>query len=295
MPGIVDVPGVEVFGKGTSQYTLPCGYVDAQGVVHREVLLRELTGTEEDMMDDDDVPVTERMSRVLAACCVKLGTVSDEETIKKAIADELEVGLSVTSTDRIAMMIFLRRTSVGDNYKFTRRCPVCNHMNRNKALDLRTVEITSVPESRASKRRVEITLPRSKRKAVMRVLTAKHEAKLTSLRPQQKDLKSLSILARVEALECEVADPAEGGKTKLVMKTLSDPKAGLEIIKALPGADRNYMREVFNVMEADVDTIVEVACDNRACGAEFRFPLDMGQAFFSAPAEDITAEGLNWL
>jgi hypothetical protein len=295
MPGIVDVPGVEVFGKGTGEYTLPCGYVDPQGAVHNTVFLRELTGTEEDMMDDDDVGVTERMSRVLASCCTKLGTITDAEIIGQAIADELAGGLSITSTDRIAMMIFLRRTSVGDVYKFSRRCPVCNHMNKNKALDLRTIEMTSVPTERASKRRVQITLPRSKRKAIMRVLTAKHEAKLTGLRPQQKDLKSLSILARVEAIECEVTDPADESKTSLVMKQLTDPKAGLELVKALPNADRNYMRQVFNAMEADVDTIVEVACDNRQCGAEFKFPLDMGQAFFLNPAEDVSAEALNWL
>jgi len=295
MPGIVDVPGVEVFGKGTGEYTLPCGYVDPQGVVHKTVLLRELTGEEEDMMDDDDVGVTERMSRVLASCCEKLGTVTDKETILKAIQDDVDSGLPITSTDRIAMMIFLRRTSVGDVYKFSRRCPVCNHMNANKALDLRTIEITSVPTERASKRRVQVTLPRSKRKAIMRVLTAKHEAKLTGLRPQQKDLKSLSILARVEAIETEVADPENEGKTKLVMKQLTDPRVGLGVIKALPGADRNYMRQVFNAMEADVDTVVEVACDSRSCGAEFKFPLDMGQAFFLNPAEDVSVEALNWL
>lgn len=295
MPGIVDVPGVKVFGKGTGEYTLPCGYVDPQGVVHKTVLLRELTGNEEDMMDDDDVGITERMSRTLASCCIKLGTVSDKETIEKAISDDLATGLPITSTDRIAMMIYLRRTSLGDSYDFSRRCPVCNHMNKNKRLDLRTIEMTEVPVERASKRRVEITLPRSKRKAIMRVLTAKHEAKLTGLRPQQKDLKSLSILARVEAIEMETPDPEKEGQLVTSMTPLTDPKRGLEVIKALNNADRNYMRQVFNAMEADVDTIVEVSCDNRQCGAEFRFPLDMGQAFFLNPAEDVSAEALNWL
>ena len=270
MPGIVDVPGIEVFGKGQAEYSLPCGHVDPMGKVHRSVILRELTGAEEDLMDDDDVPVTERMSRVLAECCLKLGEITDKEIIGKAIRDDLDAGLAITSTDRIAMMIFLRRVSVGDMYKFNRRCPFCNHLNQNKALDLRMIEITSVPTERAAKRRVEITLPRSKRKAIMRVLTAKHEARLTNLRPQQKDLKSLSILARVEAIEIEATLPEEqGGGKKMVMKQLNDPVVGLDLIKALPGADRNYMRQVFNAMEADVDTVVEVGCDSRACGAEF--------------------------
>ncbi|HET6456161.1 MAG TPA: hypothetical protein VFI02_17285, partial [Armatimonadota bacterium] len=109
------------------------------------------------------------------------------------------------------------------------------------------------------------------------------------------DLKSLSILARVEAIEVDRQLEAEGGGVKTVMKQLDDPVVGLEIIKALPSEDRAYMRQVYDAMEADVDTSVEVGCDNRACGIDFSFVLDLGQAFFLNPVEEVTAEALNWL
>jgi hypothetical protein len=279
--GIVDVPGVEVFGKGRGEYEVPCGYVDPQGKVHKKVRLRELTGAEEDMMDDDSVPSPQRMTDVLAACTEQIGDIEDKAQIKAIIGDSLQAGLPLTSSDRIAMMIFLRRCSVGDTYHFERRCPRCGHVNQNKSLDLRALEIKQVPEDRVPKRRVQVTLPRSGKKAVVRVLTAKHESKLTDLRPDQKDLRSAAIAARLESV-------AE--------HTFMHPTETIQAVKALPLDDRNYLRKVYNLVEADVDTMCEVQCNSKICNAEFRFALDLGQTFFSNPvAEQVSDADLNWL
>lgn len=281
MPGIVDVPGVEVFGKGRGEFQLPCGYVDETGKVHKRVVLRETTGVEEDMMDDDELASNERMTAVLSACCDQIGDVKDKDRIRAIIGDTLPMGHPITSSDRIAMMIFLRQTSVGHLYHFERRCPRCSYLNKGKHVDLRTLEMKQVPEDRVGKRRVEVTLPRSGKKAVVRVLTASYESKLTELRPNQKDLRSAAILARLESLDGA---------------TLSNPHVGLAAVKALPQLDRNYLRKVYNLIEADVDTSVEVTCASKICNADFRFPIDLGQAFFSNPVEDqVTDAALNWL
>ena len=58
-----DIPGVEIFGKGRMEFELPCGYVDAAGTVHNTIILKEMTGIEEDIMDDDKVSVTTRITR----------------------------------------------------------------------------------------------------------------------------------------------------------------------------------------------------------------------------------------
>lgn len=281
MTGIVDVPGVEVFGKGKAQYDLPCGYVDETGKAHRTVILRELTGEEEDMMDDDDMPSNIRMTTILSRCCEQLGSVTDKEIIRRAIGDDLNAGLPLTSSDRIAMMIYLRRVSVGDVYHFSRRCPRCGYMNTMKHLDLRNQEITFVPDDRVGKRRLEVTLPRSQKKAIVRVMTASYESRLVELRPNQKDLRSAAILARLESLDG---------------KMLDNPRAGLAAVKALPIEDRNYLRKVYNLIEADVDTSCEITCNNKICGVDFKFPLDLGQSFFSNPVdEQVLEKELNWL
>lgn len=301
MPGIVDVPGVCVFGKGRGLYDLPCGYVDGSGTAHRTVVLREMTGEEEDMMDDDEMLVHDRTTSVLAACCEKLGTVEDATEIRAAIADSLKVGKPLTSSDRIAMLIFLRRVSVGDVYHFERRCPRCGYVNKNKQLDLRKLNIDRVPDDRVSKRRVKVQLPRSGREAIVAVLTGSQEHKITGLRLNQKDLRSAAILARLESISEEVDEKdAEGkptGKKKTIHRNLDDdPNHGMATVKALPAADRDYLRRVYAVMEAEVDTSVEVVCSGRLCNAEFTFPIDLGQAFFSnLGAKDVSVEALNWL
>lgn len=300
MPGIVDVPGVEIFGKGRGFYDLPCGLITEDGVAHRTVVLREMTGTEEDMMDDDETLVHDRTTNVLVACCEKIGTIEDKEIIREAIGDSLKAGHPLTSADRIAMLIYLRRVSVGEMYHFERRCPRCGYVNKGKHLDLRTLNIGRVPDDRVAKRRVKVTLPRSKREAIVRVLTAGQEHRITGLRLNQKDLRSAAILARLESISVETEEKdAEGkptGKKKLVQQRLNDPQRDMAIVKSLPTADRDYLRRVYDAMEAEVDTSVEVVCSGRICNAEFSFPLDLGQAFFSnLGAKDVSVEALNWL
>jgi len=300
VPGIVDVPGVEIFGKGRGFYDLPCGLITDDGVAHRTVVLREMTGEEEDMMDDDELLVHDRTTGVLAACCEKIGTIDDKTTIREAIGGNLKSGHPLTSADRIAMLIYLRRVSVGDMYHFERRCPRCGYVNKGKHLDLRQLKISRVPSERVAKRRVKITLPRSGREAVVRVLTGDQEHKITGLRINQKDLRSAAILARLESISVEQPElDGEGkptGKAKMVQQLLDEPQRDMAIVKALPALDRDYLRRVYDAMEAEVDTKVEVVCSGRICNAEFSFPLDLGQAFFSnLGAKDVSVEALNWL
>lgn len=278
MPGISDIPGLELHGKGVVDYALPVGYIDPEGKVHRHVTLKEMTGREDDMMGNADLPIGERCSNVLTACIERLGDITDKETIRKAVCDDLDTGLPLTEQDRIAAMIFLRRTSLGDLYKFERDCPRCGKKAENRAVDLRTLKIDQAENP--DRRRVKIDLPRSGKTAVVKVLTAKGALEIGKLRPDQEDLKSLAILVRVESLDG---------------KPLGDPMTGLAKIKALPQADRNLIRKVYNAMETFVETDIDVECRNPICRYKWTFPLDVGQGFFLDLEDTVSAEGLNWL
>lgn len=277
-----DIPGVEFFGKGRGNYTLPCGYVDPSGVVHNEIHLREMTGTEDDILDDNDLVVNERITRVLTACTEKLGTVTDKKIIEAAISDNLlgigNTGLPLTAQDRIAALLYLRRTTLGDIYKFERRCPRCGEVSKNKELDLRTLEITPVKDPK--KRKVQVKLPRSGKVAVLKVLAAKGEEQVSTLKPTQKDLKTCAILARLESID---------------EKPMTADPACVDLVRNLPQVDRSYLIQVYTLMEGNVDTDVQVKCKNQLCGIEFEFPLDLGQLFFSSQVKKPTAEDLVWL
>jgi hypothetical protein len=278
VPGIADIPGVELHGKGVADFTLPVGYVDVEGKVHNQIVLKEMTGVEDDMMGNADLAIGERVSNVLAACCSKIGSVTDRETIQKAINDDLDSGLPLTEQDRIAAMIYLRRLSIGDLYKFERKCPRCGVKAENRATDLRTLKIST--SEHPERRRVRITLPKSGKDAVVKVLTAKGALEVGRLRPDQKDLKSLAIVARLESLDGQ---------------PLNSPLKALGKIKMLPQADRNLIRQVYNAMETNVETDIDVECRNPICLNKWSFPLDVGQGFFLDLGATVSAKDLNWL
>lgn len=279
MPGVSDIPGLEVHGKGEMDFALPVGYVDPNGKVHRHISLREMTGVEDDMMGNADLPIGERVSKVLTACITKLGDVTDRDVIRRAVWDDMEgAGLALTEQDRIAAMIFLRRSSLGDRYKFERDCPRCGKTAENRAIDLRSLKINQAEHP--ERRRVKIDLPRSGKTAVIKVLTAKGALEIGKLRPDQDDLKSLAIVVRVESLDG---------------KPLGDPLGALSRIKQLPQADRNLIRKVYNAMETYVETDIDVECRNPICRYKWQFPLDVGQGFFMDLEDTVSAAALNWL
>lgn len=277
-----DIPGAESFGKSRGNFILPCGYVDAAGVVHKEIVLREMTGLEEDILDDNDLIVNERISKVLTACTEKVGSITDKKTIEAAISDTLaaigNTGLPLTAQDRIAALLYLRRVTLGDTYRFERRCPRCGELSKGKILDLRTIAITPVKDPK--KRAVQVKLPRTGKSAVLKVLAAKGEEKVSLLKPTQKDLKTCAILARLQSLDDKVME--------------GTPDC-IEIVKGLPQADRAYLINVYQLIEGNVDTDVQVVCKNVMCGVEYEFPLDLGALFFSSQVNKPTEADLTWL
>jgi len=282
-----NIPDLDVYGKGRGDFKLPCGYVDPNGKVYNHVYLRELTGTEDDILDDDDLNVSERISRVLSNCIEKftcgepnVPPVEDKKTISGAVADSLERGLPFTIPDRMATLLYLRRLSMGDMYKFEHKCPTCGKLLKGKEIDLKSLKINFCKDP--SKRRVKVKLPRSGREAILKVISASGERRVAELKPTMKDVKSLAILARLESID---GKPLSG-----------DAQIDLEMIKALPLADRRAIVNTFNLMEGSIETELEVRCTSAACPSpEFKFDLDLGQVFFSNPESETKVEELGWM
>jgi len=63
-----NIPDLEVFGRGRGDFQLPYGYIDGAGRVFNRVYLREMTGVEDDIMGDNDLNVSERMTGVITNC-----------------------------------------------------------------------------------------------------------------------------------------------------------------------------------------------------------------------------------
>lgn len=282
-----DIPDLDVYGKGRGDFRLPCGYVDAKGKVFDRVYLREMTGTEDDILDDDELNVSERMTKVITNCIEKItsgsteqpNAIEDKAIIGAAVGDTLKAGLPFSIPDRMATLLFIRRLSVGNTYNFERKCPECGKVSKNKHVDLSTLKIIYCKDP--TKRRVKVKLPRSGKEAILKVLSAAGERRVAEMRPTQKDVKTAAILARLEMLD---GQPLSGDDAK-----------DMAAVKALPKLDRMLLISTFNVMEGTIETEIEVKCNSAVCGAEFKFDLDLGQVFFSNQGQEVTAEDLNWL
>lgn len=93
--------------------TLPGGYLDATGELHREAELMPLGGREEELLARPG-PAAGRVTEVLCRCVRRLGGV---EPLTRPVARELLAG------DRQYLLLELRRLTFGDRVRGTASCP----------------------------------------------------------------------------------------------------------------------------------------------------------------------------
>jgi len=267
----------------SESYELPCGYVDASGKVHKTVELKGMSGFEDEIMDTLDLTVTDKISKVLSESITKLGDITDKKVIEAAISDKLpNTELPLTAQDRLASVLFLRRKTLGDFYYFEKKCPKCNFLNENQKKDLKTLNIKAVQAP--NKRKVKVTLPKSKKVAVLKVVTATTEEQISKLKFDLKDVKTLAILARLDSLD--------GVTIKNDDTTLDQ---NIALLKALPTPDRLYLMNVYRLMEGDIDTNVTIRCGGKECGKTLEFPLDLNDLFNLSKDEKPKLEDLVWI
>lgn len=273
---------VPVFGHSARDFKLPCGYVDPDGKVHNDVVIEQMTGVEEGIMSNDDLIVTDRISGVLSSCCKRVGEIRDPKLIRAMIEDNDDLpegALALTAADRMAMLLYLRIVSVGKTFRFDATCPTCKHVNKDESLDLNSLEIKYVKDP--TKRRAKVKLPRSQVEVVLKILTGKGEQQVAALAGGKKNARTLALMARIETV---------GGKP------LPHPSfGGIQVVDQMPYKDRMFLRSVFDLMEGAIDDEVEVTCKKAGCMRDFKFPLDLGQVFFSQPEETVTPDSIEWM
>lgn len=228
-------------------YELPCGYL-LDGTLHTSVVVREITGTEEDIMSSGSLPGAQKVTKVLANCLESVGPIT---------GGMHQVVLDLTVGDRVYLMFAIRRATLGDEFPFTSFCPSCDKEGLYSE-DLSTLKVKAMPNP--SQRIYDFNLPKSGMPVRFRVMTGADEEKLTKMK-NTTDEQSLALLIRTELLN---------GKPP----TLGD-------IKKLGMADRNFMRDQMNDNEGSLDTEIEITCEH--CSHEYKQPLDIRQEGFFFP------------
>lgn len=236
---------IETPAAATSVFTLPAGYLDENGQVHREIVVREMTGYEEDILASG-ADALKKLNEIQARCLMRIGEISDKERMPKIVRD-LPVG------DRIFLLIAIRRVTLGDAYPFTFRCPKCSH-EAQMSLDLASLEVRGLEDPAV--RTKEVALP-SGRTAVFHIPTGRDEERFSS------PSSDTSLLTRAVLLRLD---------------TINGKPVSLADVKALPSRDLQALRREYEKFDVGVDTTIEIECPS--CFEEFKTEMEIQPSFF---------------
>jgi len=105
-----------------TEYTfeLPKGYVDREGTLHREVVLREITGADQEAMLNPSLRnnPAKMLTALLARVIVRIGTVE-----KKKI--DTGVTAAMFKSDRDFLIMKLKEIDSGPDMEIDVECPDC--------------------------------------------------------------------------------------------------------------------------------------------------------------------------
>jgi rubrerythrin len=247
---------------GTMAGRLPGGYLDAQGALHREFVVREMTGAEEDLLAGKGSKMA-LINQVITNCLVSVGTVQDKAEIARAVQ-------SMPTADRIAVLLTLRRVSLGDSYTLRLKCPNedCREED-NYTIDLGTLEVHDMASPTERQYRTTFTTGRS---CLWHVMTGADEEWMaaTSKRRNERDAVTLSFLARID----EIGGEAVNRETRY--------DAAAALLKTMPVRERHELRELIVQYEGGVDTEMEFEC--RKCGHVWEGTMPVATAAFFFPS-----------
>ena len=108
--GMLDL--VEEGKSSFSKVQLPTGLLDDQGVLHKEALLQEMTGREEDILSSPKMSAVQKTGQILENCVQSLGTYDHKsEKFKHYVK-------SLCLNDRLFLLIQIRIISLGKLFDF---------------------------------------------------------------------------------------------------------------------------------------------------------------------------------
>jgi hypothetical protein len=253
---------VSMSGTGRAReftVTLPVGYADGEGRVHRDVVMRKMTGREEAILADRRFHRNggRLVTELIHSCLLRVGE------LPKNGASTVS---GMYSVDRNFLLLKLRSITFGPELKASYTCPACGEVTRvTENLDelpVRAVADGETPEDI----RVELEDGYTDRDGTV------HTA-LTLRLPTGADEESVAPQMRQNASE---------GKNALLarcLKTLGDlPRHRLEalgphILSELTLTDRRLIDRALNQAAPGVDLVRRIEC--ASCGHLFSTSLDL--------------------
>lgn len=240
-------------------WKLPAGLIDKEGIVHRDVIVREMTGHDEELLlsakGKNFAKVT---TKLLAACVTSIGSL-------KPSAEDIQ-GLLVG--DRNYLLLAVRMASLGEDIEFSVHCPSCkapNQVTQNLA-ELKVKELGDATETEFTfKLPSAVVFPDGSegQEARVRFLTGKDQEELSALGDDSASLINSTLVKSLKSI---------GAYDKIT----------IEFVKNMTKRNRDAVMTMIQRNAPGVDMNVEVECGG--CGARFAAPVGLEGFFVSRVA-----------
>jgi len=241
---------------------LPCGIVK-DGVVYDHVRIKELTGKQQNYLMDFDLVsdtlghIPKLLTDLAVEYQTKDGKVADikpEETVWLISTDDIEV-----------ILVKIRQATFGKMLAMQVTCPRCGKQ-QTVSLDLSKLKIKNLKDKK--KRSVSLTLKKSKKKVVVRLLGLQQLFDLNAaIREANKEFYTTTVALSLEEID---------GKSPVKPEDIED----------IPLTDLQQIDKAFDKIRGSIDNKIEHECD--ACKSEFDTPLPVVEPGFFAPSQTLS-------
>lgn len=232
-------------------------YPQNSGLFNRELVqIKAMTAQEEDIL----------MSRAL----IKEGTVLTH-LINSCLIDKSINSKDLIAGDRNALLVAIRITGYGADYRVEVTCPECN-TRQTSVFDLSDLDIKrlAIEPIAPGTNQFEYTLPVSKKRVIFKFMTGRDEEEQTTvLERRRKAMPDIQIDTIITSrLEFAI----------LSIESVQDRNKTNAFIKSMPALDSRSLRNYISDNEPGIDMTGKFRCSH--CSANTQVSLPLGSSFF---------------
>ena len=252
---------MNVGGHREFETTLPVGYRDPAGRVHRRVVLRKLTGHEEALFYDASLTAARLTTEIIKGCTLRLGDLTE-------VSGEVATGLF--SADRNYLLVELRRITLGDELRASYACPACKEEN-SVVENLGNLTVRRIPEGE-SPVAIPVVLVDGYRDRDGIV-----HKEVTLRLPRGTDEEHVSRTAETDLLRARDAFLLRCVESFGTLPKSALEAYGIKILRELTLGDRRRIYEALDRHAPGVDFRRRLVCS--ACSAPFEAVLEASGFF----------------
>jgi hypothetical protein len=199
---------------------------------------------------------------------IKKGTVVNE-LIKSCVVDKGVDPNDLISGDRNALMVAVRITGYGSDYRVEATCPSCGRTGP-QTFDLGNLSIKrlSIEPIRARENVFSYDLPITKKRVTFKFLTGHDQADISAqtekMRSLMPDAPDSTVTLFLEKSILSIGDVTD--RTKIGM-----------FIKSMPAQDSRTLRKFIKDNEPNIDMTNDMTC--ASCGEASRVDMPVGATF----------------